>query len=240
MKKVIPFTFIENVIPFRCRKFQRTEFADQVEIEIQEVSAVDAPIAIIERDILHDDPFNYRWFNGRLWSHLDGWRREERRIPEFKDFNRDMCGYNRNLEDTLTAIREWSSDHLLIDGTIYAPIGEPRYVIMTFGLGHNHGLGGGTALCSADRYFPINALNTAVQEAERIALARGDTKALPIEPGAKFEILIPAAIRLNPRKEHGNGDEFINQIESLIQAAPDSVVAGLGMFALAARVMKKA
>jgi hypothetical protein len=83
---------------------------------------------------------------------------------------------------------------------------------MTFGLGHNHGLGWGTALSTDHhnnqniarrRYFRVDEYEAAVAEATRVAIERGDTKALPIEAKQKptrFDVLLRDAIRLKPRR----------------------------------------
>jgi hypothetical protein len=77
-----------------------------------------------------------------------------------------------------------------------------------------------------------------IAEATRVALARGDTKALPIltrQDVDRFEVLIPAAVRLHPAREHGRGDQFLNEVERLIEKAPDASVAGFALMAILAK-----
>jgi hypothetical protein len=59
----------------------------------------------------------------------------------------------------------------------------------------------------------------AVAEAERIATARGDTRDVPIRPHSEFVVLIPEAVRLDPAREHGDGDPFMNTIYGITEAA---------------------
>jgi hypothetical protein len=143
--------------------------------------------------------------------------------------------------------RKWAKSILFIDGERWETSREPRYVVMTFGLGCNHGLGWGTNLTTAtaynsnisrDRYFRVDQFEQAVAETTRIALARGDTKAVPVietQNPDRFEILIPEAIRLRPAKEHGKGCAFLNQMEGIIERAKDPMTAGILGIVLAIR-----
>ena len=89
--------------------------------------------------------------------------------------------------------------------------GEPRYVVNTFGLGHNHG---GTGLfveeyynqnIAASNYFSALDGDKAVAYANKVAERRGDTNDV-----GKFEkmieVLIPEAVTIRPEVEHGEGD----------------------------------
>jgi len=59
-----------------------------------------------------------------------------------------------------------------------------------------------------------------------VAERRGDTNDV-----GKFEkmieVLIPEAVTIRPEAEHGEGDPFINKINAITEAAPDSTTAGL-------------
>lgn len=108
---------------------------------------------------------------------------------------------------------------------------------MTFGLGHNHGHPG-TSLSSTNsynpniskhRYFRIDQHDLALATAISIAERRGDDQAILFikESHETFDILIPEAVRLNPQKEHGEGDPFINKLEGMIDGSPNVMVARL-------------
>jgi len=145
-------------------------------------------------------------------------------------------------------IMAWARDTLLIDRMRWQQIDEPRYVIHTFGLGHNHGHPG-TSLSSTNsynpniskvRYFRIDQHDLALNTAINIALNRGDDKAIPFinENHERFEILIPSAIRLNPNKEHGMGDSFINKLEGIIENSPSQMLSGLMVIKEAISLLK--
>jgi hypothetical protein len=103
---------------------------------------------------------------------------------------------------------------------------EPRYVVNTFGMGNNHG---GTGMfiekgynsnISHTNYFSALNYDKACQYADEIALQRGDTKSIPVRTncGNTIEVIINEVVNVNPAKDHGDGDEFINSIESGIRA----------------------
>lgn len=122
--------------------------------------------------------------------------------------------------------------------------GEPRYTIYTLGLGHNHG---GTDLSidfeyngnlGKDRYFRADQFVKATNAALKIATDRGDTESAEhIKQIAKskksryIEIIDSSAVQLHPTEEAGDGDPFLNGLESVISGSPDKLTAGLGVLA---------
>lgn len=218
---------------------------------VPEVTACEAPVAIRQRgycphgfcksDLEGNQVVEYRWWNQRLWARPVLSRfvvTAEVRYATLADvvtYSRSYAyhpGVSRQKRQAL--IKKHFDRFLLVDGDLYEHIGEPRYVVMTFGLGHNHG---GTALTTdtsfngnlhRNRYFRIDERPRAVAEAERTAQARGDTRNVPIEPQAEFEVLIPEAVRLNP-KTHGTGDPFLNKLYAASESgAPPLAVALFG------------
>lgn len=153
--------------------------------------------------------------------------RDHQRLPEMVEA--DYRDVERNGPAAVEQqVREIERRVLVIDGMVYVPTGEPRYVVMTFGLGNNHGLGRGTELSvtsyynsniGAKRYFRADQFEAAVESTRKVALARGDTKAVPVEPFETIEVLIAEAVRCQPNVEHGQGDPFLNSIEAGIRAA---------------------
>ncbi|MBQ6671988.1 MAG: hypothetical protein IJM73_02045 [Spirochaetales bacterium] len=114
------------------------------------------------------------------------------------------------------------------------------YCIQTFGLGHNHGC---TALFVEEFYnrnIPnINYFNAldgdrAVAEMNRIAASRGDTESIG-RYDKMIEVLMPETVRRRPIKEHDKGDEFINKLNAISEAAPDALTAGLLIMAAASK-----
>lgn len=243
----IPFTYTETETPPRCRKPRPVKHEDTVTVVIREIDEQQAPVAIVERDLVHECAVSFRWYGGQLWSRESSWNRGRTdrmySSPDAWDYSsgpyRDYMSRAERIEDIL----EWTDSWLIIGGKPYRPVGEPRYVVMTFGLGHNHG---GTAVMvdhgynsniGKQRYFPITQREAAIAEATRIAKARGDTNDLPIRPHGTFRVLIPEVVRLNPAGEHGDGDPFINSIERLTETAGHPTVAALGVLALLSKTL---
>lgn len=263
MQAKILFPYTEMVVPPRCRKPRPQEFTDgELSFDIPEVTEADAPVAIRCRGKTlgrkkRSYALVYRWWNQALWSSVriygaqpasmtagqDDW--DYPNWPAVLDLNAPD-GSNRAYEfgiytpagrtrrDWEHVLREVPTQHLIVDGVAYRRAGEPRYVVMTFGLGQNHG---GTA-CMMDShynqnigreaYFNLLQRDAAVAYATQVATNRGDTKDLPIKPhGPKFEVLIPEAIQVNSATQHGDGSEFLNAIETVAQETGGSPVAGI-------------
>lgn len=266
MKITLPFRFTEEVIPYRCRNPRRVQSDACIRLTINEVSGTQAPIAVVQNKIDFDEDGKvskkivYRYWKGKLYtrteierySHADI---EHQTAEQFKDdpypFHTQIPSYvwsypynvYESKQERRKKLMAWAKSILFIDGERWEVTGEPRYVVMTFGLGHNHGMGWGTSLSvdnhyngniNRDRYFRVDQLDKAVEHATRIAIKRGDTKALPIKEQIfdTFDVLIPEALRLKPKKEHGTGDPFLNACENIIQQAGKPEAAMLGMSAV--------
>src|ERR1035437_2002767 len=120
MKMTIPFEFVEDVIPYRCRTFRREIFQAETSVEVREVAGAEAPVAIIEHDCLKDYPFIYRWFDGRLWSREAHWwygRHElypistSVLVSSHEFASADRWYPSDDLETRLAAIRRWADDY---------------------------------------------------------------------------------------------------------------------------------
>lgn len=131
-----------------------------------------------------------------------------------------------NRKDIIKQIKDIAKNMISIDGVICEPSGEPRYVVMTFGLGNNHG---GTSLSqdtyyngniSKKCYFNANQYEEALASAIKTANGRGDNESIERIKSEinKIVVLIPEAVKLNPNKDHGNGSQFLNDIEEGIQS----------------------
>ncbi len=259
MKITIPYEYTKQVIPKYCRKPRGVQFKGNISVLIHEVNAEQAPIAIREYGNRYNDKTEryepsiteYRWYGKKLWI-LHSFNRyshapyETQTSEQFMSDPYPMANglpyYHAYASQQVNrnGIMSWARDTLLIDGMRWQQIDEPRYVIKTFGLGHNHGHPG-TSLSSANsynsnigksRYFRIDQHDLALNTSINIALNRGDDKAIEFinESHRDFDILIPEAIRLNPNKEHGNGDPFINKLEGMIDHSPSLEAAGLMVF----------
>lgn len=233
MQVNVRFSYYENVIPPKCRKPRRVRFDDgETHIEIKEVSASDAPVAIrAQGEFIHNPgkyyALEYRWWNQQLWTAIniegveprgrtagqDDWaypawpseldlRSVSGRIDSYEFALRAEGHEGRQhvAEYLVTAARQ----HILVGGIPYRPAGEPRHVVMTFGIGRNHGStacmmdGWYNPNVRRDRYFSLLERDKAIALATDIATTRGDTQSLPIKPhGPEWTILIPEAIQVN-------------------------------------------
>lgn len=141
-------------------------------------------------------------------------------------------GEHPDKKRMLKAVRNETKKFLLVDGELYTQTNEPRYVVMTFGLGHNHG---GTALMVTNHYNPnickdcyFSALqgDEAVAYANKTAKARGDTDYV-----GKFEkqivVHLPELVKVKPNKQHGNGNKLLNTMEAIVESSDSPAEAGL-------------
>lgn len=247
MKVTVRFSYTEDVVPPRCRKPRRTKFHDgELRVNIPEISKEMAPVAIVatRRKSSWQSGYRieYRWYKNKLWTSV-----KLADIPSVIDVTEDnrweqyelLWGgdlWDRTKLNAEKYIRSKAKGHLYIDGVHYCQVSEPRYVVNTFGMGRNHG---GTAMfvehrynpnIGWGRYFSLLELDKAVALATDIATKRGDTKSLPmrLNGGEKFEIRLPEAIRVNPKRQHGTGCSFINALDSVSMATGGSPAAVMG------------
>ena len=247
MKVAIPYEYTEEAIPPRCRKPRPVRMKDTMTVTIHELRGDETPVAIVQRDPLHvgnrPEEIIYRWWRKRLWTrgYPSGRESHPRLGPAGTwPYPEPYLAKSR----VRSSIRRFQQTTALIDGEVWRVADEPRYVLMTFGLGCNHG---GTSLMvdnhynsniHRERYYRIDQREAAIAETARVALERGDDQSVPVEPHADFDILIPEAVRLCPRKEHGTGDPFINKVEALT-TVKNRTLAGLGALALLGQEMKQ-
>lgn len=134
----------------------------------------------------------------------------------------------------LQELKKFLNAHLVIDGKVYVRSKEPRYVVNPFGLGHNHG---GTGMfieyhynpnIRKDHYFNALQREEAIAYANRIAEARGDTESVgKFGKHCNIKVYMPEMVRCHPQVEHGDGNPFLNSLESLIQVSSSQAEAGI-------------
>lgn len=234
--------YLRPYIPPRCRKARYEEKKEKVKIGIRMISSDEAPVAFRLSDYsnVRDRKTEIRFFKGKLYKQMRRFDKfccegEERymevqpqeltRVPACLCFNdeRSVC---------MKKLNEYAKEHLIIDGVAWERCGEPRYCIITFGLGHNHG---GTGLfvehfynsnIRNDNYFSALDGKSAVEYANSVAAGRGDTNDV-----GKFEemieVLMPECVKVKPKKQHGNGNNFINKINDITSSADSALEAGL-------------
>ena len=263
MEFKIPVRYQEAYLPTpRCRKLRYREAKTTVEVDVPNLSTSVARKVFRVHDFsihtgaFEDEPI-YQ-YNGLLWKrsyendHFSGashtpatsgtlrWKLDSYRT----------CGALETKEKEIQKAKDYAKGFLLLDGELHVTCGEPMYEIHTFGLGHNHGVGWGTtisiAYCynnniSKDRYFTALERDKAITTALRIAVSRGDTKALDHLRNLEdnIEVFWLAAVKRNPAIEHGDGDPFLNTLDGLCASANSpSEAAALVMAATAKEISK--
>lgn len=156
------------------------------------------------------------------------------------EFTKGSVIVNDNRKQVENYIKKLAKEYIYCDRKFWSVCNEPRYVINTFGLGHNHG---GTAMFIEEYYNPnipsdnyFNALqrDEAIAYGQAAAARRGDTEYVDrIGKHEYIEVLMPEMVKVNPNKQHGKGNKFINDMEDLISGSHDTFEAGLLCMAFA-------
>lgn len=243
----------ESYIPPRCRKLRYRECEEYVDINLKEVDPAEFRLAF--EDTSFSGKGKIYFYKGKLWAKrkmpniniIEDSRERGYEIKSALDFliyAREHCStyfffsWDRERgEDTSrdAVIKRARADMrcvILVDGELYEQTAEPRYVVNTFGLGHNHG---GTGMfveyhynpnIRNDNYFSALDGDAAVEYANKVAARRGDTNDV-----GKFEKMIvvhmPELVKVKPQKQHGNGNEHINTMNDIIDGTNDPLTAGL-------------
>lgn len=145
-----------------------------------------------------------------------------------------------NKKEVCSRLRKSAKKYIYYNGVFWVECGEPRYVINTFGLGHNHG---STALfieygynpnISNKNYFNALQYEEAIEYGKNIATRRGDTESVSsIGAYDKIIVVMPEMVKVNPAKQHGSGNAFINMMEGVIDRSQSKNEAALLCTALA-------
>ncbi len=246
-KYPVEVTYNESYLPPRCRKPRYRKAKKSCIVRVRCVTKDEAPVAFFLSDYCHkqEGTVKIRLYRGRLYQ-LETVQRYAPDTPEYT-WNREFvgwgpitvdrlrpCNYNtcQSFKEQYAELRKEASRRLIVDGLVWHECGEPMYEIITFGLGHNHG-GSGlfVATCynpniSKDRYFNALQGDEAVAAFNAIAQRRGDTDSVG-RYGKMIEVLIPECVKRNPKKEHGDGDPFLNTLNAITDNASSPMEAGL-------------
>lgn len=151
-----------------------------------------------------------------------------------EDFTEESIVKEDNIAECKKIILDRAEDYIVYNGKVWKTCGEPMYNITTFGLGHNHG---GTGFFITYNYNPnisnknyFNALERekAIAYGKEVAANRGDTKSIEgMGEHDIIEVLIPELVHRNPRKDHGEGNSFLNYLENMISGTDNSTESGL-------------
>ena len=230
------YAYNESYIPPRCRKPRIREVHGPCTVSIPTITSDKAPVAMRHQHCWFPEIWEYRWFNQQLYrrspyssyyARAEGWYPLEELKKRFRKRYFSPYEIKEDAAGGIQACQEEADRYLIINGDeVWEVVGEPRYVIVTFGLGHNHA---STALMidnfynsniRGDFYFSALERKKAVERCVEVALARGDTNSVEdIRDSWPIEVLIPEAVRCNPAKEAGPGNEFLNSLESLIECS---------------------
>lgn len=207
----------------RCRKLRYNTCEEFIEVTLKEVTRDKLKLAF--EDNSYSGVGEIFFYSGKLWckSKVNAsmakehgcntaleqliWVRENSSTYFFTSWCREVHGKDTSRDAVVKAARNGMKGYLLVDGELYQQIAEPRYVINTFGLGHNHG---GTGMfceyhynpnISRKAYFSALESDAAVAFANEVATRRGDTKDI-----GKFKPFIvvhmPEAVKIKPRKKN--------------------------------------
>lgn len=241
MKYNVPY------IPPKCRKTRYKENEEFFEAEIKEVSKRKLLKAFETKNIIY-------FYNDKLWekaneSNIHCCNPDKPMTAlnaliysgvTYSTYFGKYKGYTEDTreqrEDVINRINQDMDQYIIVDGELYKTTNEPMYCIYTFGLGHNHA-GIGTSLSimnyyneniSSERYYNALDYKKALKEALNIAKNRGDTDSIEfIKNEPKIKVFNKKYVTRFPEKEHGQGSELLNNIESIISSSNNSIEAGL-------------
>lgn len=229
MKIDISYKYSESEIPPRCRKPRMVEKQDVVTVSVRELNVGELKPAFVVRDYKKEiviRSYNERLYKVKTRRNQDG--EEEPISTEY--FEAFLKGKGTNFwgenaqQDVINTLFEIADKYIISGEIVYEEVGEPRYCIYTFGLGHNHG---GTSLSvefnfndniSSTRYFDALHYKDAVLAATQIAFARGDDESVEhfYNGWHYIDVIDPNCVNCNP-KTHGSGNDVINRLEGIIE-----------------------
>lgn len=250
----------ESYLPPRCRKLRYRECEEYIHANLREVDSNELKLAF--EDNSYEGRGKIYFYKGKLYCKVkmphsgiveelkrrDGviintpldyliWCHENCSTFFYFAFDREHYGKDTSRDAVIKRVKNSLKGNILVDGELYVQCSEPRYSIVTFGLGHNHG---GTGMfcdysynpnISKDNYFSALQGEAAVAYANKVAERRGDTNDV-----GKFKPFIvchmPELVKVKPNKQHGNGNEFLKTCEQAICNSKDATEAGLLVMAL--------
>lgn len=246
-------TYEKSYLPKQCKKLRFCECEEFINAKLSEIDSGKLQLAF--EDNSYDGKGKIYYYDGKLWSKFKCNRglikdfydrgieiktaldyflytRENCSTYFYSEYDRKYRGVDTSRQAVIRRVEEDFKSYILVDNELYEITEEPRYVVNTFGLGHNHG---GTALfceycynrnIGNQNYFSALDGDKAVAYANEVAKRRGDTYWV-----GKFEPFIvvhmPKLVKVKPIEEHGSGDKFKNDMEEIISDSPDILTAGL-------------
>lgn len=251
MKIKVWIKYEESYLPPRCRKLRYQKKEEHVALTLREAPMDNLRLAF--EDNSYDGAGRIYAYKGKLWklaTHRDRFCHAGEDVANqspletlidtmdtcsfhfLTSWNREYDGMDTSRKAAIKKAQKSLRDFLVVDGHLYTTTNEPRYCIRTFGLGHNHG---GTALfvdyrynpnISRDAYFSALQGGEAIAEANRIAAGRGDTNDIGTFT-SDIKVFATDLVKVNPQRQHGKGNPFLNKLNALTSASPDALTAGL-------------
>lgn len=255
MKFKVEMQIKEQFLPNkRCRKERCRYMRNEYEGEITELKEDSFKLAMAVED--YKEAEELRYYDGKLWRaikasnlicHAEGWATIDNlinceisnaRYAKYDQHDQFIDGISVVTADDSDSVKELlksrCQQYILFDGKFWQQCGEPMYVVMTFGLGHNHG---GTALMidyyyndniTKHRYYNALHREEAIKAAKEIAIRRGDTESVD-RIGKYYNIIVydESVVTRCPEKDHGEGNDFINMLDKITENADSSMEAGL-------------
>lgn len=227
MKVDLNFTYSVNEIPPRCRKPRWVEKNGKTTVTVKELNAGDMKIAFIVKD--YNSETVIRAYDDMLYkvavrrtNEGDEWMTVET-LKNRLECQARTSWYCKPYDEIIDELQEVADRYAIVGSTVYEVVGEPRYCIYTFGLGHNHG---GTSLSvdyhfneniSPERYFDALHYDAAVRMASDIAMSRGDTDSLNSFRNADYiDVVDKQYVTCNP-SAHKNSNTVLMNMESIIE-----------------------
>ena len=227
MKVDLSFTYSVNEIPPRCRKPRWVDKNGKTTVVVRELNAGDMKIAFIVKD--YNSETVIRAYDGMLYkvairhtSEGKEWMTIENLKVRLECQARTSWGC-KSYDEVIDELQEVANRYVIVGNTVYETVGEPRYCIYTFGLGHNHG---GTSLSvdyhfneniSSERYFDALHYDDAVRMASDIAMSRGDTDSLSSFRNADYiDVVDEQYVTCNP-SAHKNNNPVLMNMEKIIE-----------------------
>lgn len=163
----------ESYLPPRCRKLRYRECKDYINVNLKEVDRSELKLAF--EDNSYSGKGKIYFYKGKLWcktkmtnmGFVENLRKEGNKIDTpldyliwcnehcsthfFLSWDRENYATDTSREAVIKFARNRMKGYILVDGELYEQCTEPRYVINTFGLGHNHG---GTGMFCEYHYNP--------------------------------------------------------------------------------------
>lgn len=230
-------TYTRDEIPPRCRKPRPVTYPATTTVRVPQVTADQAPVAFRVHNNPLTAPTPYRHWGGNLYTKWRPSVRDEPVTPGSTMFPAEQEAERYRLGPFIASeaafaerVRDLYEDYLIVDGIVWVISGEPRYVVQTFGTGHNHG---GTSVLASDTdnpnlrsesYFRADEPDAAAAYAIDAANERGDTESVARlqsrQSYERIEVLISEAVTLvtvppEPRHVHGLRFDYSSAVDRL-------------------------